>query len=58
MCIRRWKTVGGNAYVIRNADSFKFKNVAAAAIWNEEDGKLIELPGLYQEKHQTHALMH
>lgn len=52
------KTVGGNAYVIRNADSFKFKNVAAAAIWNEEDGKLIELPGLYQEKHQTHALMH
>lgn len=44
------KTVGGNAYVIRNADSFKFKNVAAAAIWNEEDGKLIELPGLYQEK--------
>lgn len=44
------KSVGGNAYVIRNADSFKFKNVAAAAVWNEEDGKLIELPGLYQEK--------
>lgn len=44
------KSVGGNAYVIRNADSFRFKNVAAAAVWNEEDNKLIELPGLYQEK--------
>ncbi|MBS5874980.1 MAG: T9SS type A sorting domain-containing protein [Prevotella sp.] len=44
------KSVGGNAYVIRNADSFKFKNVAAAAVWNEENDKLIELPGLYQEK--------
>lgn len=44
------KTVGGNAYIIRNAESFNFKNLAAAAIWNEEDGKLIELPGLYQEK--------
>lgn len=44
------KTVGGNSYAMRNGDSFKSKSVAVAAIWTEEDGKLTELPGLYQER--------
>ena len=44
------KTVGGNSYAIRNGDSFNSKSVAVAAIWTEEDGKLTELPGLYQER--------
>lgn len=44
------KTVGGNSYAMRNGDSFNSKSVAVAAIWTEEDGKLTELPGLYQEK--------
>lgn len=44
------KTVGGNSYAMRNGDSFNSKSVAVAAIWTEEDGKLTELPGLYQER--------
>lgn len=44
------KTVGGNSYAIRDAESFNSRNVAVAAIWNEEEDKLTELPGLYQEK--------
>lgn len=43
-------TVGGNSYTTRDANSFNFKNVAVAAIWNEDEGKLTELPGLYQER--------
>lgn len=44
------KTVGGNSYTMRNGDSFNSISVAVAAIWTEEDGKLTELPGLYQER--------
>ncbi len=44
------KTVGGNSYAIRNSDSFNSKSVAVATIWSEDDGKLTELPGLYQER--------
>lgn len=44
------KTVGGNSYLTRDADSFNSRTIAAAAVWNEAEGKLTELPGLYQER--------
>lgn len=44
------KTVGGNSYAMINDNSFNSKSISVAAIWTEEDGKLTELPGLYQER--------
>ena len=44
------KTVGGNSYALQNENSFSSKSHAVAAVWNEDEGKLTQLPGQYEEK--------